>query len=84
MAVYFETSASQHLIGYITVCKSSSCLFSSGPGHAHNTFPGQQVDYLLKQKKDEIHEELLLYSSLESSLSEDELQVIRKAHKLLM
>ncbi|BFY98087.1 hypothetical protein BsWGS_01126 [Bradybaena similaris] len=63
-------------------------LQNSGPAdarrpssHAH---PRPHMDSRLQQQKEEIHEELLLYSSLENRLSENEVQVIRKAHKLLM
>ncbi|RUS79659.1 hypothetical protein EGW08_012582, partial [Elysia chlorotica] len=42
------------------------------------------VDSLQQQHRDEVHEELLLYSSLESNLPENDARVIRKARRLLM
>ncbi|GFR76566.1 unconventional myosin-IXb [Elysia marginata] len=44
----------------------------------------ETVDVLQQQHRDEVHEELLLYSSLESNLPENDARVIRRARRLLM
>ncbi|CAL1546779.1 unnamed protein product [Lymnaea stagnalis] len=67
---------------------NENLLNSASPG-AHRHFPhhrsGHEPDFLQqKQHKEELNEELLLYSSLETNFSENDVKVFRRAHKLLM